>query len=87
MVRVVMITKKCPCVKNNKCSKNFPKSFQEETIVDEFGFTIYRRRNDGRHVLKNGVRLDNKNVVPYNMHLLKKNIMHISMSSGVTNRT
>jgi hypothetical protein len=67
-----MITKKCPCVKNNKCSKNFPKSFQEETIVDEFGFTIYRRRNDGRHVLKNGVRLDNKNVVPYNMHLLKK---------------
>jgi hypothetical protein len=29
--------------------------------------------------LKNGVRLDNKNVVPYNMHLLKKYNAHINV--------
>ena len=34
--------KKCSCMKDNKCSKNFPKSFQDETIIDDFGFTIYR---------------------------------------------
>ena len=78
--------KKCPCMKDNKCSKNFPKSFQDETITDDFGFTIYRRRNDGRHVVKNGVKLDNRNVVPYNMDLLK-NTMHTSMLNGVINPT
>jgi hypothetical protein len=36
---------KCPCMKNVKCSKNFPKAFQDETMLDEFGFTIYRRRD------------------------------------------
>ena len=71
--------KKCPCMKDDKCSKNFPKSFQEETIVDDFGFTIYRRREDSRHVIKNGVRLDNRNVVPYNMNLLKKYNAHINV--------
>jgi hypothetical protein len=71
--------KKCPCMKDDKCSKNFPKSFQEETIVDDFGFTIYRRREDGWHVIKNGVRLDNRNVVPYNMNLLKKYNAHINV--------
>ncbi|WVZ88743.1 hypothetical protein U9M48_035226 [Paspalum notatum var. saurae] len=71
--------KKCPCMKDDKCSKNFPKAFQNETNVDDFGFTIYRRRNDGRYVVKNGVPLDNRNVVPYNMHLLKKYNAHINV--------
>jgi hypothetical protein len=71
--------RRCPCMKNDKCSKNFPKPFQYETILDGFGFTIYKRRLDGRHVLKNGVRLDNRNVVPYNMHLLKKYNAHINV--------
>ena len=66
-------------MKDNKCSKNFPKSFQDETIIDDFGFTIYRRRDDGRNILKNGVKLDNRNVVPYNMHLLKKYNAHINV--------
>jgi len=49
--------KKCPCMREDKCSKIFPKSFQVETTLDDFGFTIYKRRDDGRHVVKNGVRL------------------------------
>lgn len=71
--------KRCPCMKDDKCSKNFPKSFQDETVLDDFGFTIYRRRDDGRSVLKNGINLDNRNVVPYNMHLLKKYNAHINV--------
>jgi hypothetical protein len=59
--------------------KNFTKAFQDETMLDEFGFTIYRRHDDGRYVIKNGVRLDSKNVVPYNMWLLKKYNAHINV--------
>jgi hypothetical protein len=69
---VAIITRSvCACEKTN-VQKKFPKSFQDETTLDDFGFTIYRRRDDSRHVIKNGVKLDNRNVVPYNLHLLKK---------------
>jgi hypothetical protein len=69
----------CPCMKNNKCSKKFPKDFQDETTIDDFGFALYMRRDDDRHVVKCGVRLDNRSVVPYNMHLLKKYNAHINV--------
>jgi hypothetical protein len=59
--------RKCSCMKNDKCSKKFPKTFQNEAITYELGFTIYRRCDDGRYVMKNGVRLDSRSVVPYNM--------------------
>lgn len=71
--------KKCPCMKDDKCSKHYPKDFQDETFVDECGFTVYRRRNDGRSILKSGIRLDNRSVVPYNIHLLKKFQAHINV--------
>uniref|UniRef100_A0A0E0C530 ATP-dependent DNA helicase n=1 Tax=Oryza meridionalis TaxID=40149 RepID=A0A0E0C530_9ORYZ len=71
--------KKCHCMKNEKCSKHYPKDFQDETIVDESGFTIYRRRNNGRSIMKNGILLDNRSVVPYNMALLKKYEAHINV--------
>uniref|UniRef100_A0ACD5XK49 Uncharacterized protein n=1 Tax=Avena sativa TaxID=4498 RepID=A0ACD5XK49_AVESA len=70
---------KCPCMKDNMCSKIFPKSFQAETSIDEFGFPVYRRRDDGRFVMKNKVRLDNRHVVPYNMELLKKYQAHLNV--------
>lgn len=73
--------KSCVCMKNGHCSKHFPKGFQEETTMDEFGFTVYRRRNDGRYVVKNGIKLDNRWVVPYNMKLLKKYQAHINVES------
>jgi hypothetical protein len=30
--------RKCLCLKNNEWSKNFPKAFQDETMLDEFEF-------------------------------------------------
>jgi hypothetical protein len=30
--------RKCPCMKNDTCSKNFSNAFQDETMLDEFGF-------------------------------------------------
>ncbi|KAM0874511.1 hypothetical protein ACQ4PT_037356 [Festuca glaucescens] len=70
---------KCPCMKDGVCSKKFPKSFQDETSVDESGFPVYRRQNNGRFVMKNKVRLDNRHVVPYNMTLLKIFQAHLNV--------
>ena len=67
------------CMKNGKCSKYFPKKYQTETIVDQDGYPVYRRRETGNTVLKKHVQLDNRYVVPYNPYLLKKFQAHINM--------
>jgi hypothetical protein len=68
------LNKKCPCMKEGICSKRFPKAYNDETLVDDKGFPVYRRRDDGRFVLRNKgtVKLTNKWVVPYNLNLLKR---------------
>jgi hypothetical protein len=40
---------------------------------------VYRRRQDGHYVVKGGVRLDNRWVVPYNLALLKKFQGHLNV--------
>ncbi|XP_035840374.1 uncharacterized protein LOC110914289 [Helianthus annuus] len=69
----------CPCMVNKRCSKSFPKSFTSHTTIDSNGFPIYRRRDTGHTVLKSGVRLDNKSVIPYNKILLKRYQAHINV--------
>ena len=54
---------KSPCMKGNNCSKFYPKRFNEKTYVDEEGYPCYKRLNDGATCVKNGVVLDNRNVV------------------------
>ena len=69
----------CPCMVENKCSKNFPKHFNESTFIDESGYAIYKRSNNGRTIQKQGVDLDNTFVVPYNATLLKRYQAHINI--------
>ncbi|CAH1412755.1 unnamed protein product [Lactuca virosa] len=69
----------CPCMVDKKCSKNFPKQFCNHSSVDQNGFPLYRRRNGGHFVEKSGVKLDNRNVVPYNKYLLKRYQTHINV--------
>ena len=40
---------------------------------------IYKRRDDDRYIVKNGVKLDNRSIVPNNMVLLKKYCAHINV--------
>lgn len=69
----------CPCMKNGKCSKRFPKKYQSETRIDDGGFVLYRRSNNARYVEKGPKRLDSGWVVPYNLFLLKKYQAHINV--------
>ena len=43
------------------------------------GYPHYRRRDDGKYVEKNGHRLDNRYVVPFNAYLTKKYKAHINV--------
>lgn len=72
--------KNSPCMdeKKEKCLKNFPKEFIEETVYnDTFGYPIYKRRNNGDKIIfnpnkKNSKVADNRYVVLYNPYLLLK---------------
>ncbi|CAN1761728.1 ATP-dependent DNA helicase PIF4 [Linum perenne] len=68
-----------PCTFDRKCTKHFPKKNNPETTMDQDGFPRYRRREDGRRVLKNRVYLDNRYVVPYNRYLLLRFDAHINV--------
>ncbi|XP_012850810.1 PREDICTED: uncharacterized protein LOC105970521 [Erythranthe guttata] len=70
---------KSPCMKDRVCTKRFPKPFVQRTESDADGFTVYRRREDGRTVTKKKTTLDNGFVVPYNRILLSKYLAHINI--------
>ena len=68
-----------PCMKDGKCSKKYPRNFQENTTENEDGYPIYRQRNNGRTVEVNKIQLDNRWVVPYNPYLTTKYDCHINV--------
>ncbi|XP_019149863.1 PREDICTED: uncharacterized protein LOC109146663 [Ipomoea nil] len=68
-----------PCMVKGRCSKHFPKNFLECSTFDDDGYPLYRRRENGRTITKNGIVLDNRYVVPHNRHLLLKYKAHINV--------
>ncbi|XP_076939897.1 uncharacterized protein LOC143608857 [Bidens hawaiensis] len=70
---------KCTYMVNKKCSKNFPKIFNDETAVDSQGFPVYKIRDNGQYVVKSDIMINNRTVVPYNKNLLKQFQAHINV--------
>ena len=79
-------------VKNFKCDKGYPKSYEAATIVSENGRINTRRRSvpQGGHVVE-GIKvqgmselvtLDNKWCIEYNPWLLLKYKCHINVQIG-----
>ena len=54
-----------PCMENGKCTKGYPKPFAEFTTMDENGFPIYCRPNDGRSYRIGGFPITNQWIVPF----------------------
>ena len=61
------------------CSKKFPKEFVEKTLADTDSYPHYRRRDNEQYVVKEGISLDNRYVVPYNPYLTTKYKAHINV--------
>ncbi|KAG0610723.1 hypothetical protein M758_7G086700 [Ceratodon purpureus] len=74
-----------PCTRDwcldetGQCTKRFPKFFQDQTAMDQDGYPLYRRRNDGRSFEKHGFFFNNSHVVPYNPDLIRKYNCHINI--------
>jgi Helitron helicase-like domain at N-terminus len=82
--------KEASCMKDYgtgfSCSKNFPRSYMEETVMDQNSYPSYRRRVNRfsatvRDPLnrRETVTVGNKWVVPYNPYLSKKYKAHINV--------
>jgi hypothetical protein len=70
----------CCSKENLSCKKRFPKEFRDFTEHGDGGYAKYRRRNDGRTVIKNGGQiLDNRYVVPFSPQLSLKFNCHINV--------
>lgn len=54
------LNKKCPCMKDNKCTVHFPKDYRNETTIDSNGYPVYKRRNNGRVIMRKDVAIDNR---------------------------
>nr|GEX93096.1 helitron helicase-like domain-containing protein [Tanacetum cinerariifolium] len=68
-----------PCIKDDKCSKKFPKKFNQKTFFDVNGHVHYWRRDTGVSITRNEFQLDNSYVVPYNRDLLLAFQAHINV--------
>src|SRR6266545_3447823 len=73
-----------PCMdqETKKCSKNFPKPFQDHTTLAEDSYAVLCRHDTGRTFEVNGKDIDNRCIVPYSPYLIW-NIAVISISSGL----
>ncbi|XP_066925068.1 uncharacterized protein [Clytia hemisphaerica] len=72
----------------NDCSpcmvKRFPKSFNDETVMNVDGYSSYHRPDNGRTVRVRNLDLDNRWVVPYCPYLCKKYNAHINLEVCVS---
>lgn len=76
-----------PCMENGRCTKHYPKDFQEFTQINDDGYPLYRRRNDGRAVIIGHHEVDNRWVVPYSPYLSGKYNCHINVECASSLRS
>ncbi|CAH9123552.1 unnamed protein product [Cuscuta epithymum] len=80
-----VINPQCPCMvlshgsTDPKCRSKYPHTFSPLTVFDEDCFPSYRRRDTGITVEVRKHKLDNRWIVPYNSHLLRKFDCHINV--------
>ncbi|XP_065660363.1 uncharacterized protein LOC136084156 [Hydra vulgaris] len=70
-----------PYIKDVVCSKNYPKEFNANTVAVHYGYSRYRRHDNGLVINIEGNNVDNRWVVPYNPWLSKKYQAHINVEA------
>jgi helitron helicase-like protein len=59
-----------PCMKDSKCTKEYPKKFHMETIMNHDGYLIYARPDNGHAYEVCHFMADNRWIISYNPHIL-----------------
>eukprot|EP00959_Pyramimonas_sp_CCMP1952_P349976 7332712-Pyramimonas_sp.AAC.1 len=59
-------------MEDGRCTKRYPRDFQEETCMNVQGYPLYRRRAPSGTAVKNGHVIDARDVVPYSPVLSRK---------------
>ena len=72
------MNKHAPCMEDGICTKNYPKTFENETEPNVDGYPIYRRRDTKTKAKVGKYTIDNRWVVPHNRRLLKELKAHIN---------
>lgn len=75
---------KAPCMVEGRCKHRYPRTFSETTIVDDFGYPTYMRRDAGRFVELRENKSDCRWVVPYNPFLSLRYNAYINVEACST---
>ena len=75
------LNKNSPCMVDGDCSKDYPKNFQNNTVLAANGYPIYKREDNGRTIAVGNHEIDNRWIVPYNPYLSKKYKAHINLEA------
>ena len=54
------LNKSSPCMVDGSCSKDYPKAFNESTVLNQNGYPLYHRPDIGRTVTVRNMDLDNR---------------------------
>jgi len=67
------------CLENGKCFRHYPKPFQPHTSVNNEGYPLYSRPEDGPSYDVRGTPISNQWIVPYSPWLSAKYNCHINV--------
>lgn len=75
------LNKKCSCMQGDPpaCRFRYLRQFNETTTLGKDAYLVYRRRDNGIAVNKQGIMMDNRWVVPYNPKLLMMFNCHLNV--------
>jgi hypothetical protein len=72
-----------PCMRDGKCIHGYPKSFHKHTTMDQDGYPLYARPNDGRSYHVRGFMLDNRWIIPFSPFCILWLQCHINVECAI----
>ncbi|CAH1424037.1 unnamed protein product [Lactuca virosa] len=78
------LKEKCYCMQGDRptCRFRYPRQFNETTTQGKDAYLVYRMRDNGIAVNKQGIMMDNRWVVPYNPNLLMMFNCHLNVEDA-----
>ena len=87
IVKQVMVHGPCgstnpraPCNdEKGRCTKGYPRPFQDRTMMDKEGYPVYHHPDDGREYAVHSAKAHNGHIMPHNPYLSVKYQCHVNV--------